>query len=170
MFHIKNQNKRKEFSDYPKCNIEFRKAENRNNFLQKTIVANKNKGILISFYSNLPLIRMYTLSGKLIKNIRLQDIHQLRGNEDDFYAEKLKIFYSQPLATASGVYVLYINKNAEEFSRDQTLELQKWGWDGKLLKRYKINEPFSLYTITEDKVFYGLNVQDDNNYLFTGDL
>lgn len=112
------------------------------------------RGLMASFYRNLPLIRFYDLDGKLIENIKLEGINQYKGSIEDYYGWRNEsVFIQILLQTEAGIYVLYVNKNEAEFSKNQLLELQKWGWNGELLKRYVITEPFSLYTIAEDSVF-----------------
>ncbi len=170
MFDIDNKHSKIKFGDYPDSPMEFQEVQDKFNFYQKSIVINRNEGLMASFYRNLPLIRFYDLDGKLIENIKLEGINQYKGSIEDYYAGRMKVFYSNPVATEAGIYVLYVNKNEAEFSKNQLLELQKWGWNGELLKRYVITEPFSLYTIAEDSVFYGINVQENNSYFFKGNL
>ncbi|RIY36636.1 hypothetical protein CKY20_06800 [Capnocytophaga canis] len=125
------------------------------NFFQETTVFDSEKDQFFSFYSNIPLIRIYK-SFKLIKEIWTTD--DFNTNITDFYDEKTKIFYGKPLICQGKIYVTYLNKNPEEFSKNSNVNLLIWDMEGELLKRYVIRNPFQTYTISEDGTeFYAID-------------
>ena len=96
---------------------------------------------MIAFYIREPLIRIFNFASKLIKEIRLKDIHQKNISLTEFYNNE------------ENIYFLLHTQNS---FLEETTELQKWDWNENLIKRYKILEPVDLYCISNDaKVFYG---------------
>ncbi|NUN84171.1 hypothetical protein, partial [Odoribacter splanchnicus] len=112
--------------------------------------------IMIAFYIREPLIRIFNFASKLIKEIRLKDIHQKNISLTEFYNNEENIYFLLPTTTQHHVFVLFINKDTQNSFLEETTELQKWDWNENLIKRYKILEPVDLYCISNDaKVFYG---------------
>lgn len=158
-FSIYNTNKReiiKGFSKFPKATIPYKSKEDRDNILQKSCVINRDSQIIIAFYIREPLIRIFNFASKLIKEIRLKDIHQKNISLTEFYNNEENIYFLLPTTTQHHVFVLFINKDTQNSFLEETTELQKWDWNENLIKRYKILEPVDLYCISNDaKVFYG---------------
>ena len=165
LFNMKKHQVIKKFSSFPVCRIKFNENDDRNNFMERTLVCNQKEGKWMSFYRYLPLIRLYDFDGNLIKEIKLKGLDQKNGSIDDFYEGGFLSFFVAPMVADDLIYVLFMNKNEEEFMKDPSVELQVWDWTGKLLKKYRITEPFNLYTVS-NRVLYGLNLKEENNYFF----
>ena len=95
-FSIYNTNKReiiKGFSKFPKATIPYKSKEDRDNILQKSCVINRDSQIMIAFYIREPLIRIFNFASKLIKEIRLKDIHQKNISLTEFYNNEENIYF-----------------------------------------------------------------------------
>lgn len=137
-------------------------------FFLKTIFDTQSDQFF-TFYTNIPLIRIYK-DFKLVKEIWTMDSFDTDIN--NFYDEKSKIFYVKPHIRNGKIYVVYINKNLDDFSKDPSKNLLVFDTQGALIKRYKINKDFQSYTISEDETeFYGIDNSDPNHtVIFKGKL
>lgn len=162
---IKKHRVIKNFSDFPACRMKFNEHDDRNNFMQRALIANPKELKLMSFYRYLPLIRLYDFDGNLIKEIKLKGVDQKNGSVDDFYDGGFLSFFVAPVVADDLIYVLFMNKHEEEFMKDPSVELQVWDWNGKLLSKYRITEPFNLYTVS-NRVLYGLSLREEDNCFF----
>lgn len=165
LFDINKHKVVKSFGDFPITALAFEENDDRNNFMERALVCNPKERKLMSFYRYLPLIRTYDFDGNLVKEIKLKGIEQKDGSVDDFYDGVFTSFFVAPAVADDLIYVLFMNKNEEEFMKDSSIELQVWDWSGKLLKRYRLDEPFHLYAVS-NRVFYGLNLEEEDNYFF----
>lgn len=169
LFDVKKHQVIKEFGDFPSCRMKFEDNDDRNHFMQRELVCNPKELKLMSFYRYLPLIRLYDYNGNLIKEIQLKGLKQKDGSVDDFYDGEFLSFFVAPMVDDNLVYVLFMNKDEEGFMKDPSVELQVWDWTGKLLRSYRITEPFSLYTVSGG-ILYGLNLKEEDNYFFKAGL
>lgn len=165
LFDIKKHKVIKSFGDFPVSPLTFKENDDRNNFTERALVCNPKEKKLMSFYRYLPLIRLYDFEGNLVKEIKLRGVEQKDGSVNDFYDGAFTSFFVAPTVADDLIYVLFMNKNEEEFTKDPSIELQVWDWSGKLLKKYRLDEPFHLYAVS-NRVFYGLNLEEENNYFF----
>lgn len=165
LFDINKHKVVKSFGDFPITALAFEENDDRNNFMERALVCNPKEQKLMSFYRYLPLIRLYDFDGNLLKEIKLKGLEQKDGSVDDFYDGAFTSFFVAPAVADDLIYVLFMNKNEEEFMKEPSIGLQVWDWSGKLLKRYRLDEPFHLYTVS-DQVLYGLNSGEEDNHFF----
>lgn len=85
---------------------------------------------------------------------------------NDFYNDKEDLYFLLPYATASGIFVLFINEPSDDSYFSKSTELQMWDWNGNLQKRYNIEEQVDLFCISSDsKTFYGLKSRGEDFYI-----
>lgn len=162
----------KKFGQIPPTRREFSGYVQRDNFFIKFPVANANKEILMIFYRNVNLIKVYDFNGNLKKEIIVNDSNT--STEDDALdSNSGKIYFVEPFATDKYVYVLMINKiEGEIFNNFDTFipEIQVWNWDGELKSRLLLNKPIITFAVSESlKKIYAIDL-DGGESIFTFNL
>ncbi len=167
-YSIYNANKKrneKDFSDFPTSKISCQANDDRDNIYQKTCLYQKDKKSIVSFYLNIPLVRIYDDQYKLVKEIKLKNIEESPLTMEEFYNDKGNLYFSCPYSTDSKIYVLFDNETLASTYQSSDSELQVWNWNGELEKRYHFACKFDIFTISDDgQTLYGLNTQEENFY------
>lgn len=166
LYNVRKCSPVRNFSQYPQTKISYQTMDDRNNILQKSSVINREVQLMASFYTRIPAIRFYDLNGNLKKEVRLMNIEEKSLSLNDFYNDKEDLYFLLPYATATGIFVLFINEPSDDSYFSKSTELQMWDWNGNLQKRYNIEEQVDLFCISSDsKTFYGLKSRGEDFYI-----
>ena len=75
-------------------------------------------------------------------------------------------YWERARATDKNIYVMFYQGQTckELWKKDRTsppgTEIQVWDWNGNLKSRYRFNEPFSNFAISEDGIMYAYNLYE----------
>ena len=82
-----------------------------------------------------------------------------------YYKIKWNSRYIAVLYNAAYTWNEFYDLNKDERER----ELQLWTWDGQLERRISFDKPYDIYAVSDDNMFYAMNV-DVPNVIYTYDL
>ena len=117
-----------------------------------------------SFYGYFKKIRIYNTTGKLLNDISV-NVSPYNDKIETKIQNRIQYYYGYPKATEQHIYVLCRNAKGDESSN--TTELQVWNWNGEAVAQYTLDQPLSLFTISEKyKKIYAVNAEDEKIYVY----
>lgn len=153
------------FGDFPEAPIIPETDADRDNICQSSSVYDVNGRKLISFYESIPVIRIYDMvTYELIREIRIVDSEKQIASLDDYYDEKSIIYFLQPVLAGKYVYTIYLNTRSDDKFIEKTV-LIKMDLDGNIVARFTLDRYCTIYTVSDDGMFYGISISGGEYFL-----
>ncbi|MBR6590032.1 MAG: hypothetical protein IKK67_06140 [Bacteroidaceae bacterium] len=145
------------WGEYP-----YQEAKKEKRFIRnfKYTAGFEGNNVILDFYRNMNLVRIYDVSGTLIKEIFIDD--NTDRNIENIEKNINRPFFCDIKNNREYIAVMYNKGKGQGYSQSQSKELQLWDWDGCLLKRIVFEHPFDCYTISENNTIYAINSNEPN--------
>lgn len=153
------------FGEFPCTSIDIQTNVDRDNVFLSNSVYNATDGLLLSFYESLPLIQVYDMmTRKLVREIEIVDCEKQTSSLESFYDGESVAYFHSPVITSSHIYCLFHNAIPEENPQEQTV-LFKMDLKGNLISKYTLDRFCPIYTVSEEGIFYGISILNDEYVL-----
>lgn len=172
LYNTKRHATIKKFGEYPQTVIPFDELSDRDNICQKSCILNREKGLIYVFYENMPLIRMYSITGNLLEEVTLKNTRPKKITVPEFYESKSDLYFSFPFCSGNSIYVQFFNVPLNKVYTLEQVELQEWDEELNLKNRFLIDRNFNIFCIATDSVpmFYGFNQWEGDAYFLKAKL
>lgn len=172
LYNTKRHATIKKFGEYPQTVILFDEPSDRDNICQKSCILNRDKGLIYVFYENMPLIRMYSITGNLLEEVTLKDTRPKKITVPEFYESKSDLYFSFPYCSGNSIYVQFFNVPLNKVYTLEQVELQEWDEELNLKNRFLIDRNFNIFCIATGSIpmLYGFNQREGDAYFIKAKL
>lgn len=161
-FSSKNKDYSK-FGKYPSKEFPIKNQDDYLSFYEKATSVNNEKGLFFSFYTNIPIVRIFNKEREEISSIIIDNCSKGEQYYDDFVNDRNKTFYCMARYFGQYTYALY---HGTIFPTPYS-EIHVWDDSGNIINRIVLNKWIKCFDIDiESKRIYGIYV-DEEDYLFS---
>jgi hypothetical protein len=151
------------FGEFPGSSIIPETDADRDNICLCNSVYDVSGKKLVSFYESIPIIRIYDMETyDLIREIRIVDSEKQITSLDDYYEEEGFIYFLRPILIGKYIYSLYLNVKSN--SNVEKTVLVKMDLNGNIITTFTLDRFCPVYTVSEDGMFYGISVLNDEYF------
>lgn len=152
------------FSKYPTNMFPAHDQDDYFSFYEKVTSFNTADSVLYSFYTNIPLVRLFNKEGKELSTY----IMETNGMEAEYYKnfieDKNKIYYCLAKSYGQYTFALY---HGTKFLTPYS-EIHVWDNTGNMIKRIILQKWVKCFDVDfESKKLYGIYIDDDEHLFFT---
>ena len=138
------------FSAYPDWAKNIKSPMDKFQTYSKFSRSNSFDNKMVVFYYSFPVIKFLDLDGNIMKEIHVdtqQSIIREPSNDNIFY------FLEYPVFTDEFIYVFWVEKSKNDImnhSENFKPEILVFDWDGNVAGRYKLDQPITSFTLSEE--------------------